>query len=257
MGSQPEGRLELKDRLMQWSVGIAAAPRSSDSYLKHTIESVASNFQDVHVFAEPLLENPGGVILHRHGEQFGDWSNWLCGLFSLIAIRPKTDYFLMLEDDVSLCKNLEYYLEGLIPQIGKFAALSIYTPRRYARNYGRYVHNECHGIQTWGSQALVFGRHEAVRFLSSPEVLLHRSYGDNYQGRDISNARKDAIIGLWADRENLPLYFHSPSLVQHTGLISSLGNESHESLYVGSDFDAMQLVEQPLVIVENSDPKLF
>lgn len=241
---------------MNWTVGITAAPRSGEVYLQQTIQSAAKNFQDIHVFAEPILEKPGDVIFHQHGEQFGDWSNWLCALFSLLITRPKTDYFLMMEDDVSLCNNLAYYLEGLIPQIGRFAALSIYTPERY-RRYGRYIHNECHGVQTWGSQALIFGRHEAVRFLSSPEVLLHRTYGESYRGRDISNARKDAIIGMWSEREQLPLYFHSPSLAQHTGRISSMGNEGHQSVYVGTNFDAMQLVEEPLVIVQSSVPKLF
>jgi hypothetical protein len=240
---------------MNWTVGITAAPRN-DGYLQQTIESAAKNFQDIHVFAEPILENPGGVIFHQHGEKFGDWSNFLCALFYLLTTRPKTDYFLLLEDDVTLCNNIAYYLEGLIPQVGRFAALSIYTPRRYAR-YGRYVHNECHGVQTWGGQAMVFGRHEAVRFLSSPDVLLHRSFGETYQGRDIANSRKDAIIGMWAEREQLPLYFHSPSLAQHTGRISSLGSEGHQAVFVGADYDAMQLVEEPLVVVQSSVPKLF
>jgi hypothetical protein len=239
---------------MNWTVGITATPRSG--YLQQTIGSAAKNFQDIHVFAEPILGNPGGVIFHQHGEQFGDWSNWLCGLFTLLTIRPKTDYFLMLEDDVTLCNNLAYYLEGLIPQIGRFAALSIYTPERYAR-YGRHVHNECHGVKTWGGQAILFGRHEAVRFLSSPEVLLNRSFGKTYQGRDISNSRRDAIIGMWAEREQLPFYFHSPSLAQHTGRISSLGSEGHEAVFVGENFDAMSLVEEPLVVLQSSTPKMF
>jgi hypothetical protein len=237
-------------------VGITAAPRSGTSYLQSTIESAARNFQDIHVFAEPILDNPGGVIFHQHGERFGDWSNWLCGFFTLLTIRPKTDYFLMLEDDVSLCKNVSYYLEGLIPQISRFAVLSIYTPERY-RRHGRYVHNECHGVETWGGQALVFGRHEAVRFLSSPEVILHRSFGETHQGRDIANSRKDAILGKWAEREQLPFYFHSPSLAQHTGRISSLNSEGHQAVFVGTDYDAMKLVEEPLTIVQSTISKLF
>jgi hypothetical protein len=40
-------------------------------------------------------------------------------------------------------------------------------------------------------------------------------------------------------------YVHNPSLVQHTGDVSSMGNPSHAKAtsFLGSDFDAMSLLD--------------
>ena len=68
----------------------------------------------------------------------------------------------------------------------------------------------------WGALAFIFPAEAARRFLADPEVVGHRRNGpDGLTGID-------TLVGRFAYRNDLPIYFPTPSLVQHIGHVSAL-----------------------------------
>jgi hypothetical protein len=236
----------------KWAVGIVTAPRDGVSYLEQTTESLlAAGFADFTIFGEPgcdLTAYPKHTI---RPVVYGDWTNWFCGLAETIYRNPEADYVAMFEDDVVVCKNSRRYLEESLPQLDEFATFSLYTPGIYHKQSARLFHNQQNGPETVSTLSVVFRMETALRFLADPMNVGHRSSGRNYFGKDISNTGKDIVIGLWAESLGLPIYFHTPSLAQHIGDVSTLPLEPNSRLkryacsFPGDDFDATDLLDYP------------
>lgn len=251
---------------MKWSVGITTAPREKGFYLDQTLQSLENaDFQNPVIFAEPNSIIPDGfngdVVCRR--KKYGDWTNWGTGLYELFLSEPSTEYFLMLEDDAVLCAGLREYLEYCLPFLGDFASLNLYTPSRYfCSKRTRMFHNECQGKRTWSTVAVVMSHEAVLRFFSNTEVQRHRffdifevketywrlnsSYGSGKTSLIdcVGNTVKDAVIGQWAERLGLPVFYHTPSLAEHIGEFSTLTDDvsspdnGRMSLdFVGKDFD--------------------
>lgn len=142
------------------------------------------------------------------------------------ALESSADFFLMLEDDLELNRYLHHNLQcwrpprrlgGRRPFFG-----SLYNPRH------PYILSEVgHGFVVtdpnsfWGSQALLLSRATAGYLL--------RFWDDDGVG-DILMSRLAARVG--------PIYQHSPSLVQHTGVTSTWGGIQHGAHDFDPDFRA-------------------
>jgi hypothetical protein len=74
---------------------------------------------------------------------------------------------------------------------------------------------------TWGALAFVFPRRVAQGFLLDPLVCKHR-WG-RWREEDGGLANTDLVIGWWASRKRIPVWYPTPSLVQHIGVTSTLG----------------------------------
>ena len=75
----------------------------------------------------------------------------------------------------------------------------------------------------WGALAFVFPADLARRFLADPEVIRHRGRGPS------GLTGIDVLVGRFAYRHDLPVYFPTPSLVQHIGHVSALWENAHVS----------------------------
>ena len=234
----------------KWTVGITTAPRAKHEYLSKTVLALKkSGWDNIVVFAEP--GSPVSYeycVVHRR-KNYGDWTNWATGFYELLLSEPDTDYFFMLEDDCLVCSGLKKYLELTIPMLGDFATVSPYCPRIYQSHITGY-HNKCVGWKTVSTVATIMTRAAAIHFFADSDVQRHRfqhifpveaeaiNWGVQVDPR---NSVKDAVIGLWAYKNLLPMFYHSPSLVQHIGEISTLGdipmNEDREACdFVGEDY---------------------
>jgi len=267
---------------IKWTVGVTTAPRKNGYYLDRTLSSLhRAGFTETNVFAEPGSVIPewfnGHVISRR--KQYGDWTNWATGLYELFLSEPDTDYYLMCEDDVVMCKGVRSYLDYALPQIGTFASLSLYTSSKYYKtNRARCFHNECRGKNTWGTVTVIMSHASVLRFFSDQEVQRHRffdifevkqdywnnkaSYG---MGRTsvvdcVGNTLKDAVIGQWAERLSLPIYYHSPALAEHIGVVSNLTDDDSTPEngrmtkdFVGEDYDVSGWVNQPVSYYKFTD----
>ena len=261
---------------MKWTVGIITAPRPQGFYLDATINTLKrAGWKDMTVFAEPSSTIPDGdITVVRRRKTYGDWTNWATALYDLLLSEPDTGYFFMLEDDAEICPGARAYVEYALPQLGTFGFLSIYTPCKYHKpNRFRMFHNECAGICTWSTITVIMSKDAVIKFFSDEQVQRHRfsdldlvnannfraSYG---RGRTsvtdcVGNTVKDAVLGRWADKHHLPVFFHTPSLTEHTGYHSTLTDDfaTIENLRRSKDFvgdlDVSQWVGETIIVKQH------
>jgi hypothetical protein len=248
---------------VKWTVGLITAPRQNASYVDQTLRSLhLAGWNDVTAFAEPNTEicadHVGRII--RRPKVYGDWTNWATGFYELLLSNPTTDYFLMAEDDALICKDAKKYLEYALPQLGEFASLSLYTPSHYRRKK-RCFHNELRSSLTWSTVTVIMSQKQAISFFSDNMVQRHR-FENIFDVQaafwccpksDPKNTIKDAVIGQWAERQNLPVYYHTPSLAEHVGLESTLTDEASNRNngrqscdFVGEDHDLSEWFKSPI-----------
>jgi hypothetical protein len=245
--------LQSADR-MKWTVGIISTSRKDGAYyLDRTLVSLKNagwDLSQVVIYAEPGAYAPPdfpGYVVNRR-KQYGDWTNWACGLYELLLTEPNTDYFFMIEDDVIVCKGSKDYLEKHIRSLEPFGTVSLYCGQNYYMPDFVGFHNECRDWRTWPAQTMVFTRKGVISFYSDERVQRHRfehtipiPFEEVPWGVDVDplNSVKDAVMGMWAAKNKLPMYYHSPSLAQHIGIQSSLTPEKEVHIapdFVGEDF---------------------
>lgn len=252
---------------MRWTVGVITAPRERGYYLDRSLLSITrAGFCDITVFAEPGSVVPEGQRVVRRHKNYGDWTNWATGFYELLLSNSDSDYFLMTEDDALLCKDAKRYLEYALPSLGNFASASLYTPSIY-KNKHRCFHNELQGQRTWSTVTVVMRTDMAVSFFSDIDVQRHRFmdiFGEDARywccpKTDTKNSIKDAVIGQWAAKRNLPVYYHTPSLAEHIGEFSNLtdqpslvANGRMSADFVGEDADLSGWLGQPVCVKRNS-----
>lgn len=249
---------------MKWTVGVVTAPRQDASYLNQTLESLRrAGWSEPMVFAEPGSFFPDNTKVIQRPKQYGDWTNWATGFYELLLSEPDTDYFLMTEDDVIMCRDSKRYLEHALPNLGDFGSLSLYTPSTRHRCNFRGFHNELRGCNTWSTVTVVMARKQAISFFSDPDTQRHRfedifGFEDQYwccSKTDPRNSIKDAVLGHWAQKNNLAVYYHTPALAEHIGDLSTLTDQpstienGRRSLdFVGEDHDLSDWLTQPVMI---------
>jgi hypothetical protein len=147
------------------------------------------------------------------------------------ALESEADFFLLLEDDLEFNRHLLHNLSAWRPLReasgnGAFFG-SLYNPQRSFRLRDAAQHfSVAEPYEFWGSQALVLSRGTVGYILRS---------WDPYRAADILVAQRAAQVS--------PLYQHVPSLVQHTGTVSTWGGIQHAA----ADYEPNFRVEsQPL-----------
>lgn len=232
---------------MRWSAALQTCPRGN---IDDVVQGICrAGWTELSIYAEPKSVTPEGFCgdVYEWPRRLGDWTNWIAGLFVMFSSNPTSDYFVIFEDDIQILPNTRIYLEYLLPKLGDFGALSLYTPARQTFPTQRYpvLHDErWRGFRFWGGQAIVFSYDSLAEFLGSPDVL-------RYRRRDKSNGHKDTVLGIWAKRLSLPLYNHTPSLVEHLPGISLNNNTPHESFDFDEGIDVLQWIGKPLTIAPN------
>jgi hypothetical protein len=145
------------------------------------------------------------------------------------ALELDAEYYLLLEDDLEFNPHLRHNLlawrplRASEPRLAFYA--SLYNPMRpHLRRHDaeRYFIADPSGV--WGSQALVLSRGSVAYML--------RFWDDEEGAADIKMARLAARVG--------PIYYHVPSLVQHTGRVSTWGGMSHHAPDFDPGFKAAQ-----------------
>ena len=252
---------------IKWTVGIVTAPREFGYYLDQTIDSLQkAGWNELNVFAEPDSKIPdcfSGNVTYRK-KQYGDWTNWAVALYELLLSEPDTDYFLMTEDDVVVNRFSKIYLEWSLPQLPYLGSASIYTPNKYNKK-SRGFHNCCVGWDTWSTVTVIMPRESVINFFSDDKVQRHRFEDIFSQEKvawgvdcDTKNSIKDAVIGQWAYKNRLCMYYHTPALAEHIGVHSTLSqgkatkeNDRKSCDFIGEEVDVSKWMEDKLTYCTN------
>jgi hypothetical protein len=220
----PPRRRWWPHRVRSWAVGVVSSPRRLPT-LDLTLESVIRAGWD-----RPYLFLDGTARVHeRFGHlpgvlrdgRVGCWPNYYLALAELLLRHPDADAYLLAEDDAQFydLESLREYLEEMLWPQRRPCLVSLYCPGPYSAHDFRW---QALGSE-WnlGALAFVFPRQLARAFLLDRHVCAHR--WSRWAEDDGGLSNTDLVIGEWAMRRRIPIWYPTPSLVQHIGVTSTLG----------------------------------
>lgn len=203
----------------KWAVGMTTAPRRHPT-LETSLDSlIRSGWENVQLFVDERVTTLGSR--HRHlpvafrQPSVGAWPNYYLALQELVCRHADADAYMIVQDDVRFYDQecLREYLDSVLWPTDPPGLLSLYCSSAYTNEYPGW-----HPISeewVWGALAFVFPRERARQFLTDPGVIAHR-------WRRGGLKLIDEAIGKWAVRQNVPIHFPTPSLVQHMGVTSTI-----------------------------------
>ena len=240
---------------MEWQYGITTVPSRKNNLLKRTIASLK-----LAGFVTPRLFVDGG-----RGEDYENFGleytlrsnnvscmgNWHSGMVELYHRNPWADRYAMFEDDFVTYKHLKEYLELIpYPHRGYLNLLTFRENEEVIRNkpFGFHKAAALRGGEILGGEpqtvargavALVFSNEAIVALLSSMYMFSDSKNGLHGWRRVDGRIADSLAMAGWRE------YIHNPSLVQHTGDITTLpGNYRHPyaNSFISEDFDARELL---------------
>jgi hypothetical protein len=222
----PPPRPRCGPAVEQWAVGVTTAPRRQPT-LERCLDSLSKAG-----WPRPILFVDGSVRLSeefhslpctfRH-EPLGAWPNYYLALTELLMREPLADAYMLIQDDALFHdgENMRAYLEAALWPGSKPGIVSLYSAIPDPNLVDGW--SCCAGGWRCGAVALVFPRQIAIELLLSESVLSHR--WSNHEG---GLAGIPDVIENWATSRAIPLYFPTPSLVQHIGAASTIWMGSYE-----------------------------
>lgn len=204
---------------VKWAVGVTTAPRRQATLETCLDHLVRSGWEKVHLFVDGQI--PALADRHRHlpvtlhQPSVGAWPNYYLALQELLCRYPNADALMIVQDDACFYDRecLRTYLDRMLWPTDPPGLLSLYCSSAYTNEHAGWY--EITEEWVWGALAFVFPRERACQFVTDPGVIAHR-------WRTGGLRLIDEAIGKWALRENIPIHYPTPSLVQHLGVTSTL-----------------------------------
>ena len=248
---------------MRWAYGVTTVPEREKDLLPRTLKSLAvAGFDQPRLFVDGV--NPKASNYPVEQVSYGQWDlemtfrwpriktfgNWSLGLWELLVRNPNADRFAMFQDDFVTGKNLREYLTRVpYPKNGYMNLYTFPSNQSLApESYGWYEARELeHGIAYYGKKqqtgrgavALVFSKEAVVTLLTHLDFMTKP-----IEAAD-AHRKVDGCIVNAMNRAGWREYVHNPSLVQHTGTNSSMGNQPHLQAisFLGEDYDILDLLK--------------
>lgn len=240
---------------MRWAYGVTTVPERAKDLLPRTLRSLAvAGFDQPRLFVDgsqsPLISVSNELEQTLRWPRIKTFGNWSLGLWELLVRNPAADRFAMFQDDFMTGKNLKEYLTRV--PYPKNGYLNLYTfPSNQSlapENHGWYEARELdHGIAYYGKKqqtgrgavALVFSKEAVVT------LLTHLDFVTKPIEAADAHRKVDGCVVNAMNRAGWREYVHNPSLIQHTGTNSSMGNAMHlqATSFRGEDFDFLDLLK--------------
>lgn len=259
-------------RTIKWAYGVTATPKRKNDLLPRTLSSLAdAGFPSPRLFVDGILnseatewEDRFNLLVTPRYPKVRTFTNWVLALAELYLREPTARRYAIFQDDIVCCLNLRQYLDLIQYPDGRDG-----KPRGYLNLYTFPQNEELAAVENResndskgesskvepkkmvgfypsdqkgkGAQALVFNR-ECVQDLLTQTHMIMRVQDVTRGHKAIDGGIVTALAKVgWIE------YVHYPSLVQHTGMQSSMGNmpQPLAPSFRGEDYDALQLVVRP------------
>ena len=233
---------------MRWVYGVTTVPMRLKTTLPQTLRSLAAaGFDKPRLFIDGAETNEAykylGLEATCRYPVIRTAFNWILSLYELYLREPDAERFAIFQDDLVMSKNAREYLDSL--SYGKHSIApyywNLYTasnndPGRPDRQFGFYESRQ--GGK--GALALVFSRDAVIKLLSS-EYMAIRPQDLNKGWSSVDGA----VVVSMANVQYKEM-IHYPSLVQHTGEVSSMGHGKYPPClnFMGEDFDCLKMMVQ-------------
>lgn len=213
-----------RTRISEWAVGVTTAPRRQPTLHQCLDHLTRAGWEAPHLFMDGAVRVPerfGHLPGTLRNPAVGAWPNHYLALFELTLRQPDADAYIILQDDAVIYdgENVREYLEQALWPRGAAGVASLYCAEPdTASSFGWHRQRKA---WVWGALAFVFSRAAAQKYLRDWRVCQHR-WGPRGSWAHGGLTLVDVVIGLWARRRRIPVWFPTPSLVQHIGETSTL-----------------------------------
>jgi len=225
-------------RARTWAYGVTTCEeRVLAGILQTTLESLEkAGFDAPRLFVDGMDGYP--PFNHRYNVTYRSpklrtFGNWMLTLWELYVRDPHADLYAIFQDDCVAVRNLREYIDRVdLPENGY---LNLYTfPQNEKDISGFYESNQLGK----GAVGIIIPREGIVPLLSSKHMA--------DRPRDFKRGHRNVDGGIVTafKKAGWKEYVHNPSLLQHTGDESSMGNRKFEKArtFPGEDFDALSLL---------------
>jgi hypothetical protein len=240
---------------LRWSYGVTTVPARRDTLLPRTLASLAAaEFPEPRLFVDGcgLSEFAGYRLDFRLPVSARDptirtFGNWWLALVELYVREPEARRYAIFQDDLVACRGLRAYLDAcLYPADGYLNLLTFPSnharpsvfgdPERPGWAQGRSMSSDPDGPQNGrGAVALVFDREAVLRLLSS------RHWVERPMDPRRGHKSVDGGVVTALNKAGVREMVHNPTLVFHTGEVSSMGNSRHPDApgWRGEEWDVL------------------
>jgi hypothetical protein len=206
---------------MDLAIAMTTAPRKEPT-VKRSIASLRrAGFEEtVHVFAEPgsfghgLPEDPK-LEIHMNDVKRGCFQNWKYAVTKMLELSP-APWILIVQDDAIWQRGSADILKSrmAVQQDRRTGFLSLYASSANVKgNFQRGWNATDAGWGFWGAVALCLKRVAAEELLQQKHFVAHKG-----------PQQVDAIVAKSMLALKRPCYIHVPSMVDHIGNTSTIGN---------------------------------
>ena len=245
---------------MKWAYGVTTCSERIDDLLPRTLESLArAGFDSPRLFADGVSPDVALALSRRwelpvtnHFPKVRAVLNWTLALWELYGRDPDADQYAIFQDDLICVRGLRDYLDANLARM-RSAHPDFRTYLNLYTSQGNQTKAPRDGSKGWyksnqmgrGALALVFDRRVVQDLLSSRSLV--EKPADSVKGYK----SLDGAVITALSRLGYTEMVHTPSLIQHTGDESVIGNRktqeggyllSRSPSFPGEDFDATSLI---------------
>jgi len=205
-----------------WAVAVTTAPRREPTLLR-TVETLQSaGWSDPHLYVDGDVDLPESLLhlgITRRAPAVGAWPNYYLCMLEQLMRSPTFDALMIVQDDTCFYPHagIKPYLEQILWPGAKPGLVSLFCSREYTGEQAGWISFQ--GKWLWGAQAFIFPRPLVLQFVTDSMVVRHRWERVLY-----GHANIDWLIGEWAFRNRIPVWYPTPSMVQHIGRVSAIWN---------------------------------
>jgi hypothetical protein len=240
---------------MKWQAGITTVPSRKKDLLPRTIASLkAGGFTNMRLFVD------GDNTPHEWEDEYGlpttcrdpalrTAGNWVMSLYELWVRDTGADLYAIFQDDCVCSLNLKPYLDALAhkryPGNGLYKEYwNLYT---FPQNQNLAPKSAAGGTEYGFFRANQLGKGAVGLVLPTDAVLDllgDRSFVERHRDPARGHKSIDGGIVTCLKKHGWTELCHHPSLLQHTGEQSSMGNAKHRLAenFKGEDFDLLTLL---------------
>lgn len=227
---------------MEWAYGVTTFGKRRKTLLPRTLLSLAAaGFPSPRLFVdgETSAWSEFSLVQTVRYPKLGALGNWYMALLELWIRNPLADRFALFQDDFVASKNVRQYLERVPMQEARYWNLYTFPSNQKIaprKDYAGWYDSDQLGK---GAVGLVFARATVPILLACDNLVTRPAC--------VVNPLKgiDGCVQWGLKAHKIREQVHLPSLLQHTGAESTIGNPTHPTApsFRGEDFDAMRLIK--------------
>lgn len=242
---------------LQWSYGVTTVPERRSTTLPRTLESLRkSGYPTPRLFVDgdsdpKSWEKEFNLQVTCRHPRIRTHGNWVLALYELFIREPGSTRYAIFQDDMVTCRDLRAYLDRCkYPDRGYWNLYTFPENQQLCppNHIGWYRSNQFGR----GAVALIFSREAVLTLLQSAHMMERPINVDRgwkaVDGGIVTALNKVKIITDNNKVEPTPWieYVHNPSLVQHTGEVTTMGSAVHPQAisFPGEEFSAVSLLPQ-------------